>query len=57
MSRLVAMIPARLGSKRVAKKNLRMLGDKPLVAHIIETALASNVLTRSTSTLRRMDQR
>ena len=43
MSRLVAMIPARLGSKRVAKKNLRMLGDKPLVAHIIETAFASNV--------------
>lgn len=43
MSRLVAMIPARLGSKRVPKKNLRMLGDKPLIAHMIETALASNV--------------
>lgn len=43
MTRLVAMIPARLGSKRVRKKNLRMLGDKPLIAHTIETALASKV--------------
>lgn len=35
------MIPARLGSKRVKKKNLRMLGDKPLIAHVVETAVAS----------------
>jgi CMP-N-acetylneuraminic acid synthetase/quercetin dioxygenase-like cupin family protein len=39
--RFVAMIPARLGSTRVKKKNLRMLGDKPLIAHIVETAVAS----------------
>lgn len=39
--RFVAMIPARLGSKRVKKKNLRMLGDKPLIAHIVEMAVAS----------------
>ncbi len=41
MTRYVAMIPARLGSKRVKKKNLRMLGDKPLIAHVIETACRS----------------
>ena len=31
------MIPARLGSKRVKDKNLRMLGNKPLVQYVIET--------------------
>ena len=31
------MIPVRLGSKRVKNKNLRYLGDKPLVAHVLET--------------------
>ena len=41
MTRFVAMIPARLGSKRIRKKNLRMLGDKPLIAHVVETALES----------------
>lgn len=41
--KIVAMIPARLGSKRVPKKNLRMLGDKPLIAYVTETAKASGV--------------
>lgn len=41
MTRFVAMIPARLGSQRVKKKNLRLLGDKPLIAHVIEAALDS----------------
>src|SRR5437868_3566777 len=41
MPRYIAMIPARLGSKRIKKKNLRMLGDKPLIAHVIETACNS----------------
>jgi len=43
MTRYIAMIPARLGSKRVPKKNLRLLGDKPLVAHVLETAVASEI--------------
>ena len=38
----VAMIPARLGSKRVPKKNLRLILGKPLIAYIIEAAKASN---------------
>ena len=38
---LVAMIPARLGSKRIPKKNIRYMGDKPLIQYPIELALNS----------------
>tara|TARA_R100001510_G_C7652312_1_gene210109 strand:- start:111 stop:1244 length:1134 start_codon:yes stop_codon:yes gene_type:complete len=34
--KIVAMIPARLGSKRVPKKNIRLLNGKPLISYIIE---------------------
>jgi CMP-N-acetylneuraminic acid synthetase/quercetin dioxygenase-like cupin family protein len=37
----VAMIPARLGSKRVKKKNLRLIDGKPMIAYIIEAAKSS----------------
>lgn len=33
---MFAYIPARGGSKRIPKKNIRPLGDKPLIAHVIE---------------------
>ena len=39
----VAMIPARLGSKRVPRKNLRLILGKPLIAYIIEAAKESGV--------------
>jgi CMP-N,N'-diacetyllegionaminic acid synthase len=39
----IAMIPVRMGSKRVKNKNLRLLGNKPLVAYIIKAAKESNV--------------
>ena len=35
------MIPARLGSKRVPMKNLRLILGKPLIAYIVEAAKAS----------------
>lgn len=38
--KLVAMIPARLGSKRIPKKNIRYMGDKPLILYPIELALS-----------------
>ena len=33
----VAFVPIRLNSKRVVGKNLKMLGDKPLLQYILET--------------------
>ena len=38
---VIALIPARGGSKGVLRKNLRVVGDKPLVAYTIESALNS----------------
>jgi len=38
--KIVAVIPARGGSKGVPRKNIRLLGGKPLIAHSIEVALA-----------------
>ena len=41
--KIVAMIPARLGSKRVKSKNLRLLDGKPLVCHVMDKAIEANV--------------
>jgi len=43
---LLAIIPARSGSKRVPGKNLRNLGGKPLIAWTIEAALGSMNIDR-----------
>lgn len=43
MESLVALIPARAGSKRVAGKNVRPLGGHPLMAYSIAAALDSGV--------------
>ena len=43
MSRLVALIPARAGSKRVPGKNIRRLAGHPLIAYTIAAALESGV--------------
>ena len=37
----LAIIPARGGSKRLTKKNLRLIGGKPLVCHTLEAAQQS----------------
>jgi CMP-N-acetylneuraminic acid synthetase len=37
----IAMIPARMGSKRVPRKNIRFLCGKPLIQYAIDTAKAS----------------
>ncbi len=37
----IAIIPARQGSKRIKSKNIKFLGDKPLICYTIESALAS----------------
>ena len=42
--KIVAMIPARLGSTRVKNKNLRLINQKPLIQYIIDTAIKSKLL-------------
>jgi len=42
-SKILAIIPARAGSKRLKNKNLRDLNGKPLIAWTIEAALKTNV--------------
>jgi CMP-N-acetylneuraminic acid synthetase len=37
--KIVAFIPIRLNSKRIEGKNLKLLGGKPLMVHILETLL------------------
>lgn len=44
--RVVALIPARAGSKGVPRKNLRLLGGKPLVRWPIDTARATPEVDR-----------
>ena len=39
--KLVAMIPARLGSKRIPKKNIRLLNGIPLISYIIRAVRES----------------
>lgn len=44
--RAVAIIPARGGSKRIPRKNIRQFCGKPMIAWSIETALASRCFDR-----------
>lgn len=43
---IVGLIPARSGSRRVPGKNVKLLGNKPLMAWSIESALESGVFSR-----------
>lgn len=43
MNRTFCFVPVRKGSRGIPGKNLRMLGDKPLVCWIIDTILASGI--------------
>ena len=44
--RVLGLIPARGGSKGVPRKNIRMLGGKPLLLYTAETARAARLLSR-----------
>ena len=39
----IAIIPARGGSKRIPRKNIKFFIDKPIIAYSIEAALKSNL--------------
>ena len=43
--KIVAMIPARLGSKRIKHKNLRLLDGKPLVSHVLEKCKVAGIFS------------
>ncbi|OEU41779.1 hypothetical protein BGV40_13125 [Methanosarcina sp. Ant1] len=42
----VAIVPARGGSKGIPKKNVKELNGKPLIGHILETALSVDEIDR-----------
>jgi len=44
--RVMALIPARGGSKSIPRKNLQLLHGKPLIAHSIEQALKAGRISR-----------
>lgn len=44
--KILAVIPARGGSKGIPKKNIKLLGGKPLLQFTAEKALASKLLTQ-----------
>ncbi|MDR2904823.1 MAG: pseudaminic acid cytidylyltransferase [Helicobacteraceae bacterium] len=46
MSRVIAVIPARGGSKRVPRKNIRDFCGKPMIAYPIAAALESGIFER-----------
>ncbi len=45
--RILAIIPARGGSKGVPRKNIKMLGGKPLIAYTIQAAQNAKLLTQT----------
>ena len=44
--RVLGLVPARSGSKGVERKNIKLLGGKPLLQYTAEAALAARTLTR-----------
>jgi len=42
----IAVIPARGGSQRIPRKNIKLLNGKPLIAYSIETAIETNLFDR-----------
>jgi len=43
LGKIVLHIPAREGSKRVPKKNLRLMNGKPMISYVIEAVLESSI--------------
>lgn len=46
MKKAIAIIPARGGSKRIPRKNIKLFHGKPLIAYSIEVALKSNLFDK-----------
>ena len=41
--KIIAMVPARMGSKRVKSKNLRLLDGRALIEHVLDTVSKINI--------------
>ena len=41
--KIICMIPARMGSKRVPKKNIRLLAGRPLISYALRSAQEAKV--------------
>ena len=46
MKKAIAIIPARGGSKRIPRKNIKLFHGKPLIGYSIEVALKSNLFDK-----------
>src|SRR5437899_852667 len=44
--RVLALVPARGGSKGIPRKNLQLLAGRPLVAHAVGIGLAASLVSR-----------
>ena len=44
--KIIAMIPARIGSKRLKKKNLVLINNKPLINYAIDAAKKSRIFSK-----------
>lgn len=42
--RILAVIPARGGSKGIPRKNMRLMNDKPLISYAIDNAISSSYI-------------
>jgi N-acylneuraminate cytidylyltransferase len=43
---VLALIPARRGSKGIPRKNVRLLAGRPLIAHTLQQALSARIVNR-----------
>ena len=43
LGKIVLHIPARAGSKRVPKKNIRPLNGKPMIGYVVEASVDANI--------------
>ena len=46
IDKYVVQIPVRLGSKRIYKKNIRLLNGKPMVSYCIEACKKSKLISK-----------
>ncbi len=44
--KIIAMIPARIGSQRLKKKNLALINNKPLIEYVVQSAKKTNIFKK-----------